>query len=167
VTTAERARDLKQPPVDLLDIVCGVTGNIDPNFQPFVAYDGARHIMTSLWDRTGLRPTDIDVANLYDGFSSICMEWLEAAFCDQGEGAQLVEDSFDAATGELKIFGRIPMNPHGGNLSEGRIQGMGQVFEAVRQLRGHAGERQIPNVKHALITNGGNPINLGAILAAG
>ena len=59
------------------------------------------------------------------------------------------------------------MSTHGGNLGEGRVQGFGHVLEAVRQLRGDAGTRQLKNPRLALVTNGNNPVNAGMILRAG
>jgi acetyl-CoA acetyltransferase len=164
ITTAERARDLRHRPVIVEDFTCGVMADCDLTFQPWGIYPGARYIMDTLWRRTGLCPNDVDLASLYDGYSPLCMDWIEAAFCDRGEGAGLLEDAFNTETGELKLLGRIPVNTHGGNLSEGRLQGMGQVLEAVTQLRGEAAGRQISNARCALVTNAGGPISSGMIL---
>jgi acetyl-CoA acetyltransferase len=108
-----------------------------------------------MWSRTDLRPSDVDVAELYDGFSWLTMSWLEALrFCGRGESGAFIE------TGEnIALDGQIPVNTHGGQLSAGRLHGYGFIHEAVLQLRGEAGARQVtggPEV--AVVSNGGGPI---------
>lgn len=113
-----------------------------------------------LWSRTDFKPKDVDVALLYDGFSFLALTWLEAmGFCKVGEGGSFVE-------GGLRIArdGELPLNPHGGQLSGGRTHGFGFVHEAVTQLRGVGGARQVPNdPRVAAVTNGGGPM-AGAML---
>ncbi len=92
-----------------------------------------------LWTRTSLRPKDVDVAELYDGFSFNCLSWLEAlGFCGIGEAKDFLDGGKAIARD-----GVIPLNTHGGQLSHGRTHGMGLIHEAVTQLRGEAGERQV------------------------
>ena len=94
-----------------------------------------------LWTRTDLKPTDIDMAQLYDGFSFNCLSWIEAlGFCGWGEA----KDFLDGGT-NIALDGMLPLNTHGGQLSSGRLHGYGFIHEAVTQLRGHAGERQVAN----------------------
>ena len=113
-----------------------------------------------LWRRTDFKPKDVDIALLYDGFSFLALTWLEAlGFCGIGEGGAFVEGGKRIAPD-----GDLPLNPHGGQLSSGRTHGFGFVHEAVTQLRGLAGERQIPRQpKVAAVSNGGGPVG-GAIL---
>jgi len=120
------------------------------------AHDAAQ----MLWARTDLKPTDVDVALLYDGFSFLALTWLEAmGFCEIGEGGAFVEGGQRIARD-----GELPLNPHGGQLSSGRTHGFGFVHEAVTQLRGQAGARQVPNGPCvAAVTNGGGPM-AGAML---
>src|SRR5256885_12197469 len=88
-----------------------------------------------LWTRTSLRPNDVDVAELYDGFTFNCLSWLEAlGFCGIGEARDFL-DGGEAIARD----GVIPLNTHGGQLSHGRTHGMGLIHEAVTQLRGEAG----------------------------
>jgi acetyl-CoA acetyltransferase/uncharacterized OB-fold protein len=104
-----------------------------------------------LWTRTSLRPKDVDVAELYDGFSFNCLSWLEAlGFCGIGEAKDFLDGGKAIARD-----GVIPLNTHGGQLSHGRTHGMGLIHEAVTQLRGDAGERQIPGARVAVVSSGG------------
>ena len=104
-----------------------------------------------LWSRTDLRPADVDVALLYDGFSFNALSWLEGlGFCDKGEGAAFVEGGTRIARD-----GEIPLNPHGGQLSAGRLHGYGFLHEAVTQLRGHGGGRQVDSAEVAVVSTGG------------
>lgn len=120
----------------------------------------ARDAGAMLWERTTLTPADVDVAELYDGFSFLTMVWLEAlGFCGRGESGPYVEDGTI-----LALDGPLPVNTHGGQLSAGRLHGYGFVHEAVLQLRGEAGARQVagrPEV--AAVANGGGPV-AGALL---
>jgi acetyl-CoA acetyltransferase len=108
----------------------------------------ARH----LWSRTDLRPADVDVAEIYDGFTFNCLSWLEAlGFCDVGEGGPFVEGGT-----RIALDGELPLNTNGGQLSAGRLHGYGFIHEACVQLRGLGGERQVaPNPEVALVTTGG------------
>ncbi|MCK0517340.1 thiolase family protein [Williamsia sp. DF01-3] len=108
-----------------------------------------------MWSRTDLRATDVDVAELYDGFSFLTIMWLEAlGFCGRGEAGGFVD-------GGLRIArdGTLPLNTQGGQLSGGRLHGLGFAVEAVRQLRGVAGRHQLqrrPEV--AVASAGGGPL---------
>ena len=104
-----------------------------------------------LWSRTDLKPSDVDVAEVYDGFSFNCVSWLEAlGFCAIGEAAAFVEGGARIALG-----GALPLNTHGGQLSAGRTQGFGFLHEAVVQLRGDGGERQVDGAEVAVVATGG------------
>src|SRR5690606_33954222 len=95
----------------------------------------------SMWETTRLTPADVDVALLYDGFSYLCLQWIEAlGFCEHGKaGAFLDEEE------HYRLEGILPINPHGGQLSAGRLHGYGFLHEACVQLWGEAGERQVPD----------------------
>jgi acetyl-CoA acetyltransferase len=108
-----------------------------------------------LWSRTDLRPSDVDVAELYDGFSFNALCWIESlGFCDVGEGGPFVEGGT-----RIALDGELPLNTHGGQLSAGRTHGYGFVHEAVTQLRGEAGDRQVPGGPEVAVvsTGGGHP----------
>jgi acetyl-CoA acetyltransferase len=115
-----------------------------------------------LWSRTSLRPSDIDIAQLYDGFSILALVWLESlGFCGKGEGGAYVEG------GErISLTGELPLNTAGGQLSAGRLHGFGLLYEAVIQLRGDAGDRQAADTQAALVANGGGPIAGAMILTS-
>jgi acetyl-CoA acetyltransferase/uncharacterized OB-fold protein len=106
---------------------------------------------THLWTRTSLRPGDVDVAELYDGFTFNAVSWLEAlGFCGIGEAA----DFLDGGT-TIALDGKLPLNTHGGQLSAGRTHGFGFVAEAMAQLRGEATGRQVNDARVAVVTTGG------------
>jgi acetyl-CoA acetyltransferase len=122
----------------------------------FPGRDPARH----MWNRTELRPADVDTAQLYDGFSMITALWLEAlGFCGTGEvGAYLEGGGRIARTGEL------PLNTNGGQLSAGRLHGFGFVHEAVTQLRGDGGRRQLPRQPEVAVVSNGAGFTVGCML---
>ncbi len=91
------------------------------------------------------------MAMLYDGFSFNCLSWIEAlGFCGEGEAKDFLEGGKNIARD-----GILPLNTHGGQLSSGRLHGFGFVHEAVVQLRGDAGERQLEHAETAVVHNGG------------
>jgi acetyl-CoA acetyltransferase len=104
-----------------------------------------------LWSRTSLRPSDVDVAELYDGFTFNCLSWIEGlGFCGIGEAKDFLDGGKNIARD-----GILPLNTHGGQLSHGRTHGMGLVHEAIVQLRGEGGPRQVPDAKVAVVSSGG------------
>ncbi len=115
------------------------------------ATDAAAH----MWSRTDLTPADVDFVELYDGFSWLAMAWLEAlGFCGRGESGPFIEGGVRIARD-----GELPLNTHGGQLSAGRLHGFGFLHEAVVQLRGEGGARQIPGPNEvAVVANGGGPV---------
>jgi acetyl-CoA acetyltransferase/uncharacterized OB-fold protein len=104
-----------------------------------------------LWSRTSLRPDDVDLALVYDGFTFNAISWLEGlGFCGLGEA----QDWLDHGR-RIALDGELPVNPHGGQLSEGRTHGFGFIYEAVVQLRHDAGDRQVADATTAVVTTGG------------
>jgi acetyl-CoA acetyltransferase/uncharacterized OB-fold protein len=104
-----------------------------------------------LWTRTDLTTADVDFACLYDGFTFNAISWLEAlGFCGIGEA-----QDFLAGGKRIALDGDLPINPHGGQLSEGRLHGFGFVYEAIKQLRHEAGDRQVANARTGVVTTGG------------
>jgi acetyl-CoA acetyltransferase len=116
----------------------------------------ARTSAEHMWSRTDLRPSDVDIAELYDGFSWLTMSWLEAlGFCGHGESGPFIEDGT-----RIGLDGELPLNTHGGQLSAGRLHGYGYLHEAVLQLRGEAGRRQVAGTPEvAVVSNGGGPVS--------
>jgi acetyl-CoA acetyltransferase/uncharacterized OB-fold protein len=104
-----------------------------------------------LWTRTSVRPSEVDVALVYDGFTFNAISWLEGlGFCELGEA----QDWLDHGR-RIALDGELPVNPHGGQLSAGRMHGFGFIHEAVVQLRHDAGDRQVDDAQTAVVTTGG------------
>lgn len=115
-----------------------------------------------LWKRTDYKPADVDTAQLYDGFSFQALAWLEAlGFCGVGEGGRFIEG------GErISLGGELPLNTFGGQIGAGRLHGFGFAHEAVVQLRGKGGARQIPgDPRVAVCASGGGPLATALLLA--
>jgi acetyl-CoA acetyltransferase len=108
-----------------------------------------------MWSRTELTPADLQVAQLYDGFTFLTMAWLEAlGICGDGESGPFVEGGTRIARD-----GKLPLNTYGGQLSAGRMHGYWALHEGCLQLRGDAGERQVtqrPEV--GVVSVGGGPV---------
>ena len=117
-----------------------------------------REAARTLWSRSDLTVADVDAAQLYDGHSWFVLEWLEAlGFCAPGSVGNLVEGGTAITYG-----GTVPVNTWGGQLSAGRLHaGFGHLAEALRQLRGEAGPRQVPDLEVTIVTAGpGSPAML-------
>jgi acetyl-CoA acetyltransferase len=111
---------------------------------------GVAGAASEAFEMAGLGVEDVAIALLYDCFTFEVIHQLEEmGFCAPGEGGQLVE------SGAIRLDGRIPVNPHGGLLSEAHVLGMNHVIEGVRQLRGEAGARQIDSAQIAAVTGWG------------
>jgi acetyl-CoA acetyltransferase len=159
VTSAERARDLRQRPVHIMagaqggDSLwgAGLTSQNAP--EDLYTSAGHAHLARRLYAMAGVGPSDVDVALLYDHFSGMVILQLEDyGFCRPGEGGPFV------ASGAMRWpDGRLPVNTHGGNLSEVYLLGMTHVIEGVRQLRGTS-TAQVEDAEIALVTAG--PSNL-------
>jgi len=150
VTSLERARDLRQPPVRILHATQAVPFGTETvtNYyhDDLCRSDAGIACAQELYRRTGLGPSDCQVAMLYDHFT-IAIYWhLEAnGFCKQGEAADFVKD------GHIALDGAIPVSPNGGHLGEAYIHGMNNITEAVRQIRGSAAN-QVANVENVLVS---------------
>lgn len=145
VTSAERARDLPKPPVVVLGAGQAVRHN--GMGQRDLVDIAARQSGRRAFERAGVRHEDIDLAMIYDSFTITVVSTLEnLGFCELGEGGAFVEN------GAIGLGGRLPVNPDGGGLSSNHpgMRGIFLVIEAVRQLRGEAGVRQVENAKTAL-----------------
>lgn len=104
-----------------------------------------------VYERSGVSPSDIDAAMIYDCFTFEVIHQLEAAgFCPPGEGGPF------AASGAIDIGGDLPVNTRGGLLSEGHLGGLNHVIEAVRQLRDEAGGRQVPGARMIAVSGWGD-----------
>ncbi|OSC39232.1 thiolase family protein [Mycobacterium decipiens] len=108
-----------------------------------------------MWSRTELKPADLDLAQLYDGFTFLAIAWLEAlGICDDGAAGPFVEGG-----GRIARDGELPLNTYGGQLSAGRMHGYWALHEGCLQLRGEAGERQVSDRPEVgVISVGGGPV---------
>lgn len=160
ITTKERARDLRQTPVRMLGHTghFGAGGNCDvwdDMSQMYSAFVGPK-----LWDMVGLKPSDMDFACLYDCFTYTTMATTEDfGFCEKGEAGQFY------ASGRATYGGDVVINPHGGLLSEAYIHGMNHHYEAVLQLRGQAGERQVADPELCFVSAGAAPYGSALVYA--
>lgn len=153
VTSVERARDLRQTPA-VIASAAWATHGFDLDMGSSLRYDDyvrnfASHLADPLWKRAGLGPQDVDYAEIYDcftGAAAINMEGL--GLCETGGAGPF------ARAGHTSPGGRLPVNTHGGLLSEGYVHGMNTVTEAVWQMQGLGGERQVPKTDAAVVTSG-------------
>ncbi|TFH23040.1 MAG: thiolase family protein, partial [Myxococcales bacterium] len=127
VSAIDTAADLAKPEVRVEAVGSALHGR--PSWDQFddLTTMALRDAGKLLWERTDLKPGDVEVAELYDGFSFIAMAWLEAlGFCAKGESGAFIEG------GErIALDGELPLNTHGGQLSAGRLHGYGFLHEAV------------------------------------
>jgi acetyl-CoA acetyltransferase len=153
VTSAARARDLRQPPA----YVTGLGGSATHRFVSETPIDEQSAVALSgkqAFTMAGLGPCDIDVAELYDCFTITTLVQLEdLGFCERGAAGAF------AAEGRTSVGGSLPVNTHGGLLSQGHVDGMLHVIEAVRQIRGQAGLRQVADCDVAIATGVGGSLS--------
>jgi acetyl-CoA acetyltransferase/uncharacterized OB-fold protein len=151
VSDASVAGDLPKPAVRIDAVGTQITERISWDQDTVTHEPQVLGQSAHLWSRTSLRPSDVDLALVYDGFTFNAVTWLEAlGFCGIGEA----KDWLDGGR-RIALDGDLPVNPHGGQLSEGRTHGFGFVYEAMAQLRHEAGERQVPGARTAVVTSGG------------
>lgn len=156
VTTAERARDLPLPPVLIHAAVLGQASPTEEDQTVSLRHHGQQVVVETLKRKSDFWIDGVDVYFPYDGFTPIALNWIEnAGWCGPGEAPAFLRAHRLATNPRVMIDGRIPVNPHGGSLSEGATQGSGHIREAVHQLQERAGARQAPDAKTALITAGG------------
>ncbi len=162
VTTAERARDLPRRPAVIAAAAQGSGPDqfsMNSYYRPsLTGLPEMGLVGTQLWAQSGIGPADVSVAVLYDHFTPFVLVQLEElGFCARGEARHFIAD------GALELDGRLPLNPHGGQLGEAYIHGMNGIAEAVRQIRGTAAN-QLAGVSHVLVTAGTGVPTSGLIL---
>jgi acetyl-CoA acetyltransferase len=169
LTSAERARFLPHPPVLLHAVATGMVGENTEDQLASLARHGQHVVVEQLRAKGDFWIDDVDVYCPYDGFTVIAASWIEnTGWCRPGEADRFLREHWVEAESRVRIRGRVPINPHGGSLSEGGTRGTGHLREAVLQLRGAASERQVENARTALVTPGGFFFNSqGALLRRG
>lgn len=159
VSAIETAPDRPQPPVLVEAVGTAILERLSWDQDTLTHLPQSLGPSAHLWTRTGLTPSDVDVALLYDGFTFNALSWLEGlGFCGPGEATDFI-----AGGKTIALDGQLPLNPHGGQLSAGRLHGYGFVREAMLQLRGQAHGRQIEGARVAVVTSGGG-VPSGAML---
>lgn len=163
ITSAARARDLRQHPV----LIRAAAGGAPPDLRAGMMFPvvtrkdmtdlGGRLAGETLWRRAGVGPGEMDCAQIYDCFTISVILQLEAyGFCARGEGGPF------AASGAIRRDSALPINTAGGHMSEGYVHGMNHIVEAVRQLRGQA-DMQIPGAELSMCTGGPLPIGASVV----
>jgi acetyl-CoA acetyltransferase len=157
LTSADRAADLPGAPAYIAGVSCpplAASGRVVELTYARDRENGAR-VAAELWRDSGLGPADVNVANLYDGFSIITMLWLESlGFCKEGEAFDFIQG------GRIALDGELPLNPSGGSLGAGRMHGAAHLVDSIQQVQGKAGQRQVPGARISLTSIG--PASIGA-----
>ena len=147
ITSAERAANLKQPPVYITSAAQTLLAGMGGHGRSWDESGGAL-LAPELFGEAGVTPQDIDVVGFYDHFSPVIITKLEDyGFCQRGEGGPFVE------RGRIEVGGELPVNTSGGHLSEAYLQGMNQIIEVVRQLRGQS-PAQVEGAELGLVDSG-------------
>jgi acetyl-CoA acetyltransferase len=160
VSRVDTVPDLRRDPIQVEAMGTALHGR--PSWDQFddLSTMAVRDAGPQLWSRTDLKPTDVQLAEMYDGFSFITMCWLEAmGFCGKGESGPFVEGGQNIA-----LDGVLPLNTNGGQLSAGRLHGFGFIHEACVQLWGEAGDRQVPGDPEVGVACAGGGPMAGALL---
>ncbi len=159
LTTAERARDLRQKPAYVAAIgqqTAVLASRI--SYTTHDHFEAGKPLADRLWRDAGIGAHELSAGQLYDGFAPSALYWMECAgFCGRGEALDWIQD------GRIALGGKMPINTFGGSLSQGRLHGMGHVAEAVLQLSDRAGPRQLRNA-HAIAVFDGSPMLRGSAL---
>ena len=151
VSAADAAADLPHPAIRIDAVGTQILERISWEQDTVTHEPQVLGQCAHLWTRTSMTPADVDVALIYDGFTFNAISWLEGlGFCELGEA----QDWLDGGK-RIALDGDVPVNPHGGQLSEGRTHGYGFIYEAIAQLRGDAGDRQVADAELAVVTSGG------------
>ena len=139
LTTADRARDLKPQPAYLAGYGQRLHFEVAGRIGSLADYmEGGSSSSKLTWERSGFTPKDVDVAQIYDGFSASVIYGLESyGFCKEGEALDFIQD------GRIELDGELPMNTFGGSLGTGRIHGLWHIIEGALQASGRAGSRQV------------------------
>jgi len=145
ITSAEMAKHLRKPPIYILGL--GQHNFAHSYFGPLEVITPFKKAADEAYHMAAVSPGDVDVAEIYDCFThSVLVQLEDLGFCKKGEGGSFVEG------GRIELGGELPINTHGGLLSQAHIVGMLHITEAAHQLWKESGERQVKNVEVALVT---------------
>lgn len=165
-TTTERAAALPHRPVVIHAATTGIVGKNDEDQLEGLHRHGQHVVVDQLRRTSDIWLDDIDIFYPYEGFTIITLGWFENfGFCPPGGAERFLRDHWNDDRQRIEIDGRVLVNTHGGSLSEGATRGTGHLREAIHQLRGTAGDRQVDGAQTALVAPGGFFFNpQGAIL---
>ncbi|WP_291408724.1 thiolase family protein [Actinophytocola sp.] len=153
VTTLDKAKDLRRPPVRIAGMGQAHTTQTLGS-KDWLSLPHQKTAVHNAYRMAGVGPEDIDVAQLYDNFTMSVLLWLEhGGFCKPGESGPFVEG------GRIRLGGELPVNTAGGNLSESYMEGWLHIVEGVRQIRGECGDRQVDDAEVCLVTGRGMALN--------
>jgi acetyl-CoA acetyltransferase len=158
VSAGDAAQDVKCTPIRLAGMAYAMHRHSWDQSEWVAAYSTGKE----LWRHTDYKPADVDTVQLYDGFSFNVLTWLEGlGFCGVGEAGRFIEGG-----ARIALDGELPLNTFGGQIGAGRLHGFGFAHEAVTQLRGLGGARQIAgDPRVAVATSGGGPLATALLLA--
>jgi acetyl-CoA acetyltransferase len=160
VSRLDRARDLRNEPLRFEAMGAALHGRPSWDQYEDLTTMPNRDAAAQMWSRTDLKPSDVQMAQLYDGFSFLTMSWLEAlGLCAVGESGPFIEGGQRIARD-----GQLPLNTHGGQLSAGRLHGYSFLHEAALQMWGQAGERQIKRAPEVGVVGAGGGQTCGCLL---
>jgi acetyl-CoA acetyltransferase len=160
VSAAEATADLAAQPVRIEAMGSALYGRPYWDQYEDLTSMAAHDASEALWRKTTLTAKDVDIAQLYDGFSILTLIWLEAlGLCGKGEAGPFV-----AGGKRIDRDGELPLNTGGGQLSAGRLHGFGHLYEACVQLRGTGGDRQVPGEPQVAVVAAGGGYLAGALL---
>jgi acetyl-CoA acetyltransferase len=160
VSHVETAADARHVPIQVHALGTASHGRPSWDQWPDLATFPGRDPARQLWERADVGPADVDLAQLYDGFSILVALWLEAlGFCGTGEAGAFIDGGRTIARD-----GALPVNTCGGQLSAGRLHGYGLIHEAVTQMRGDAGERQLGEQPEVSVLSFGAGMTVGCML---
>jgi acetyl-CoA acetyltransferase len=152
VAARDLAADARQVPVTVAG--AGQFSRADMFNSYVTGRGGAPATARRAFDEAGVAHGDIDVALLYDCFTiTVLLQLEDYGFCEIGEGGVFARD------GAVELGGRLPVNTHGGLLSDSHLMGMGHIVEAVRQLRGECGLRQVAGARTAFVSGYGGAVH--------
>ena len=163
VSRRDAAKGLPRHPLTVESVGPGMferaTWDQRSDLTTMAAHDSAE----TLWQNTTLTPGDVDMAQIYDGFSFLTVMWLEAlGFCEKGKVGAFIEDG-----DRIALHGDLPINTSGGQLSGGRLHGMGFLHEACVQMWGEGGDRQAPKTPEVVAVGvGGGPVAGSMLLSS-
>ncbi len=152
VSASDRAKSLKKPLVTVMGVAEGHPESPASIAQrPDLLEFGLVKAAARGYEMAGVGPADMDLAEIYDCFTFTVINQLEIlGFCQKGEGGPFVMD------GRIALGGALPVNTHGGLLSQGHVVGLNHVIELTRQLRGEAGRAQVKDAEMGLVTGYGD-----------